>query len=939
MTPKKRYVRSNSVKLKELKRRMATILGSAEQIKVFEANYTADQANQLAIRIEMLDELWKQYSEVQEEIELLEDLSGEEISEERLVFQNKYVELKALLVSKLPNLSVNTEPTRVASNSASIVSQSVRLPEIQIPKFDGNPELWIEFRDTFKSLIHANPNLTAIQKLHYLKDALIGEAHSSVANLEMSTEGYNIGWKLVEKRHNDTNFLIKRHISALFAIAPIKKESSALLMDLADQFDRHVSILNKLEKTEEHWNSVLVEALSRRLDTTTLKEWEKDCKEGERPDFDALVTFIRKQARTLQSVKMSHTPTATQETKIVVKSRSTNNFMIAEAAHKCPMCKAAHYLYECDQFNKLSPRHCFNIAKKYKLCINCLRGHHLAKNCNSSNCKSCGQRHHTLLHLPPAVDGNSYNSNQRTTFTAFGQQVENPQVQTQMYCPPHLMGGVSGARHPNTIDSFVPGTIETPFAHVAQSNQTPSHTNYSAYSAILSEGKPAQNHYNEQHKIRSANRAAEDSSGVLDTSRAKTEVFLATAIVRVEDRDGTNHFARVVLDSCSQCNFISEAVATKLRLRRTKTNTEVAGIGPGKVRVTESVTVKLRSRTRAFETSVVCLIIAKIPAILPSQNIDIRDWQVPRDVKLADPKFNISAGVDILLGAELFFSLLLSQQCKINVGYPLLQETVFGHIVSGMYAGRGANPSLCIISSASGLDAILERFWQVDDFDRGRALSLDDRWCEDHFNRTVSRRDDGRYVVRLPIREDRRPFLGDSYNLAQRRFLANERRFGYDQQLRDDYLRFMDEYAELGHLEPGLRTGNAAYRPRFLETMDSGLRSSFASTSKMAPRHSKPSGRRVSFVETREPSAVAMEHRTNNRHTSGQRRQVQGGRRPHHKGNLPACRSRSMPAANRNREQQIRKPSPAPDAAPDKPARTVKLSEARFKETDEAESE
>lgn len=189
MTPKKRYVRSNSVKLKELKRRMATILGSAEQIKVFEANYTADQANQLAIRIEMLDELWKQYSEVQEEIELLEDLSGEEISEERLVFQNKYVELKALLVSKLPNLSVNTEPTRVASNSASIVSQSVRLPEIQIPKFDGNPELWIEFRDTFKSLIHANPNLTAIQKLHYLKDALIGEAHSSVANLEMSTEG------------------------------------------------------------------------------------------------------------------------------------------------------------------------------------------------------------------------------------------------------------------------------------------------------------------------------------------------------------------------------------------------------------------------------------------------------------------------------------------------------------------------------------------------------------------------------------------------------------------------------------------------------------------------------------------------------------------------------------------------------------------------------
>lgn len=495
MTPKKSAVRSNTTKLDKLKRRRATILGSAKQIETFEANYTAEQAQQLSIRIEMLDDLWRQYSDVQEQIELLEDLSGENISEDRLVFQNRYVELKALLVSKLPAPPGPTATNHASLPSTNNVAQSLRLPEIKIPEFDGNPELWIEFRDTFKSLIHANINLTAIQKLHYLKSALTGEAYSTIANLEMSADSYNIGWKLVEKRYNNINFLIKRHISSLFSIAPIKKESPTLLLDLADQFDRHVGILNQLEKPEEHWNSVLVEALSRSLDPTTLKEWEKECKEEVRPSFEELLVFIRKQARMLQSVKMSHTPPAAQEAK--VRSKSTANYMIAESELKCPMCKAAHFLYECDKFIKLTPRHCFNIAKKYKMCINCLRGHHLAKNCNSSMCKTCGQKHHTLLHLPPAIDNNSTNTNQRSTFSTFGKSIEIPQVQKQMYCSPQSTGGDPGARQSNTNDHFVPETIGNTFTHVANTNRIPISTKYSTYTAILGQEDLGQNKHNQ----------------------------------------------------------------------------------------------------------------------------------------------------------------------------------------------------------------------------------------------------------------------------------------------------------------------------------------------------------------------------------------------------------------------------------------------------------
>lgn len=39
---------------------------------------------------------------------------------------------------------------------------------------------------------------------------------------------------------------------------------------LMDSFDRHVCVLNQLETADQHWNSVLVEYLSCRLDSITL---------------------------------------------------------------------------------------------------------------------------------------------------------------------------------------------------------------------------------------------------------------------------------------------------------------------------------------------------------------------------------------------------------------------------------------------------------------------------------------------------------------------------------------------------------------------------------------------------------------------------------------------------------------------------------------------
>lgn len=76
-----------------------------------------------------------------------------------------------------------------------------------------------------------------------------------------------------------------------------------------------------------------------------------------------------------------------------------------------------------------------------------------------------------------------------------------------------------------------------------------------------------------------------------------------------------------------------------------------------------------------------------------------------------------------------------------------------------------------------------------------------ERACEDHFNKMVTQsKIDGRFVVKLPFLENAKR-LGKSYEIAKWRLLAMERQFKGNQDLKTEYIIFMDEYEKLGHIE------------------------------------------------------------------------------------------------------------------------------------------
>ncbi|XP_062557643.1 uncharacterized protein LOC134222511 [Armigeres subalbatus] len=288
-------------------------------------------------------------------------------------------------------------------------------------------------------------------------------------------------------------------------------------------------------------------------------------------------------------------------------------------------------------------------------------------------------------------------------------------------------------------------------------------------------------------------------------------VFLSTAVVRVQDADGIDHYARALLDSGSQSNFMSGSLCQKLGLKRNRINLPVSGIGQAMVSVRYCVQLTLSSRFGKLVQTIDCLVLPKLTVSLPTCHVDVSKWNIPHHLQLADPKFNVSRGVDMIIGAELFFSLLESHQMVLAENLPVLQKTVLGYVVCGKYSNYTMATVSCHVVTEQDLNAQLERMWEVDNLDVGKALTQVEQDVENHFLQTVSRDSTGRYTVRLPFREELNCLLNDSYDQALRRFFLMEKRFIRDKRLRDEYVKFMDDYQQLGHMEVGSRIAGPQY--------------------------------------------------------------------------------------------------------------------------------
>ncbi|XP_011684943.1 PREDICTED: uncharacterized protein LOC105448195 [Wasmannia auropunctata] len=290
-----------------------------------------------------------------------------------------------------------------------------------------------------------------------------------------------------------------------------------------------------------------------------------------------------------------------------------------------------------------------------------------------------------------------------------------------------------------------------------------------------------------------------------EKNQASDFALLATANVRVVGPRGESVVARALLDQGSELTFITESLAQLLKLERKRAAIPLIGIGAQKSDTTRGrVDCEIRSCVApAFSCWLTAYILPRLTAQIPSSAVRNAEWPHLRNISLADPSFNVPGRVDLLLGADVYGSLLRDGLRQGTIGTPTAQLTALGWIVSGPVSISRAIPrglAHSTLSSDRHLSELVEKFWTQEEMPPAATpLSEDEVRCEEHFRNTHSRTSSGRYVVRLPFRRLPTSF-GNSRSIAIRALARVQRRCALNDEFAGLYNAFLKEYEGLEHM-------------------------------------------------------------------------------------------------------------------------------------------
>lgn len=76
------------------------------------------------------------------------------------------------------------------------------------------------------SLIHDDRNLSDIEKFHYLRSSVKGQAFRLTESIDICTNNYEAAWNFLNGNYNDCSVLKTKHIKGLLIFEKATKESS-----------------------------------------------------------------------------------------------------------------------------------------------------------------------------------------------------------------------------------------------------------------------------------------------------------------------------------------------------------------------------------------------------------------------------------------------------------------------------------------------------------------------------------------------------------------------------------------------------------------------------------------------------------------------------------------------------------------------------------------
>lgn len=702
-------------------------------------NITKESVTLFRARLSKLDEIYSDFDRVCDEIDefsaTLEQEDKIDTKQSLKSFEELYYFVKsvALKYNVSPGVAATPPPGDFNSSGSGVGEIRVRLPKLDLPKFDGTLSSWPNFRDTYVALIHSNSSLKDIEKFHYLKASLSGWAAETISSVPSEAVSYSTAWETLLKNFDNNRLLASNYLDKILNFPPLKSESLSELKSFLSVFRENIAALNKL-KIKDLGQFILLHIATNVLDSNTRYAFENAFKEEAFPSCDSLITFIESKCKILELSSKTPSGDVTQSRstfrppnpkspKSRVYSSKVQSLVGSTISLICPFCRQSHKLVDCSKFLKENISKRFQFVKRMNFCFRCLSAGHKNSECPSSIlCETCNQNHNRLLHF-----------------------VKRREESTE------------SAAKPASTPSITPEKSST--------------------TALL------------------------QTSSLLTLS---DDGLLGTAVLQIRDAFGTLVPFRAIVDTGSQRSYLTQSLASRLGFQKIKSQLSVAGIVEGAHAASKGVIESVICPR--FDSKPEFPFRAEILNSVSSGDFNFPTFPLSPEIRqnikgleLADPSFDVPGPIDGVIGSKIFCRSL--KECQpYTKSTPAAISTDFGYVLMGDLPDSFPGLDESVSFFAPDLHTTLRNFWEIEEPSVKPLDHPEDILCENHFCSTYSRDDSGRYIVRLPFRDNLLPT--DNRQLAMNRLCSQERRFVKQPSLGQQYNAFLKEYLDLGHMVP-----------------------------------------------------------------------------------------------------------------------------------------
>ncbi|XP_044585969.1 uncharacterized protein LOC123266006 [Cotesia glomerata] len=406
---------------------------TAEGVKTKSINYRFTKVKELFEQYERLIEKLELTTPEDNEINLAEDV--------RTLFYDlmdqfeKLTQLNRTNHNNSHNVNISTNNTTAGNTTLVETQRLAKLPTTDLPKFDGNFENWLSFKNTFKTLIDTRNDLDDLNKFLYLRGCLTGSAANKLALFDASAENYTKAWDFLTKTYQKKRALICKHYDSILNLNTISIPTTDNLNKLIDDARQHINNLQSFQINITE--SLLVRILENKLPSEIKNKWQETFTDNDTlPTFESFCEFVSNFAFRLNTHRPDKHRDSDHSSKRRRNEHSNNNLkkqktdtpvraLVTTSSSACPCCKHLHPLYKCYTFNALTVGERIKFVKFSKLCNNCLRVH--KGTCTSSRCRVCKKFHHTTLHINQNVTQQTNNANVSKNNSA---KIESPATVT-----------------------------------------------------------------------------------------------------------------------------------------------------------------------------------------------------------------------------------------------------------------------------------------------------------------------------------------------------------------------------------------------------------------------------------------------------------------------------------------------------------------------------